>query len=438
MKRAYLAVLVVLMLALSTGAQAAEKLVIISPHQASIREEYTAAFQAWYKVQKGVDVNVEWRDVGGTSDILRFVNSEFQKKPTGIGIDVFWGGGVDPYIELSDKGLLMPYKLPAEQLAKIPADIGGVPMYDPKYRWYGSALSGFGIMYNKVVLKKLGLPEPQSWVDLADPRYSNWVGSIDLRHSGAGHAVYEAILQGLGWEEGFKVVTGMAANTRQFARGSSDGPKAIAAGDLAVGGSIDFYAWAQVAEHGADKIGFVLPDNMTYVNPDSMAILKGAPNAEVAKAFLRFVLSSEGQKLWMLPPGAPGGPTKEPLGRLAVMPSVYTELGNKSLVPFNPFKLKGLIQYDAEKASNRWNVLNDLVGATLIDPHANLTSTWKAIIDGGMKKQAVNAISKCYITEAEAAKLASTWSDQVLRNRTIAQWSTQALAAQAEARKLAK
>src|SRR4030095_6694934 len=55
--------------------------------------------------------------------------------------------------------------------------------------------------------------------------------------------------------------------------------------------TIDFYAWAQVNEAGADKIGFVMPDNLTVINPDGIAILKGAPNPSVAEAFGSFVIA---------------------------------------------------------------------------------------------------------------------------------------------------
>ena len=97
----------------------------------------------------------------------------------------------------------------------------------------------------------------------------------------------------------------------------------MAIGEVAYGLAIDFYAWAQVKEAGADKIGFVMPDNLTIITPDAIAILKGAANPEVAKAFIRFVMSEEGQKLWLLVEKAPGGPQRFQLNRFSVLPSFY-------------------------------------------------------------------------------------------------------------------
>ena len=82
--------------------------------------------------------------MGGTSEVLRFIRSEFNNKPGGIGIDVFFGGGLEPYLALKKEQLLRPYALPQELLKNIPPGLGGVPLYDPDYTWYGATLAGFG------------------------------------------------------------------------------------------------------------------------------------------------------------------------------------------------------------------------------------------------------------------------------------------------------
>ncbi|HEX6971895.1 MAG TPA: extracellular solute-binding protein [Limnochordia bacterium] len=439
MRLTRLAAILALVAALAApAAGAAERLIIVSPHQLSIKNEYGRAFSEWYASQTGQAVEVEWLDVGGTSDILKYLQAEYARQPDGVGIDIMWGGGVDPYLELADNGLLQAYKLPDDQLSLIPAELFGVPIYDPQYRWYGSALSGFGIIYNKEVLRRLGLPEPRTWADLADPAYRNWVGTIDLRHSGVGHAAVEIIMQALGWEKGYATIARMAGNTRTFTRSSSDVPRAVAAGDLALGASIDFYAWAQVAQYGSDRIGFVLPDGLTVINPDSIAILKGAPHLALAQAFLRFVLSEAGQKLWLLPAGAPGGPREETLGRMAVLPEAYETAGTASVVPINPFALNNLLSYDAEKGSERYALLNDLVGATLIDPHDVVQATWSAIVDAGMDPEALAAYDRVPISESEAMEMTDRWNDQGFRNRRIAEWSAWAVRRLSEARALAR
>jgi len=295
-------------LAWPTGSWGAEKLVIISPHWEGIRSEYKRAFEAWHQERHGEPVTVEFLDVGGTSECITFIRSEYSGGRENVTADIFWGGGTDPYLQLAKEGLLAPYRVSDGVLDAMPASIFGMPMYDPEFRWYGTALAGFGIIYNRIVHELLELPAPETWADLARPEFVTWVGSADPRASGSVHMMYEIMLQAYGWEKGIDVITRMGANVRSFPDSSSRIPKDVTAGELACGLAIDIYAQAQINEAGPDKIGYVMPEGQTVINPDSIGILRGAPHREAAERFLEFVLSEDGQTLLMLAPGAPGGP----------------------------------------------------------------------------------------------------------------------------------
>ena len=308
-----------------------DHLSIITPHQRMIQEEWIPRFQAYYKKTTGRDVEVEWIDQGGTSDNLRFVESEFKNSPNGINMDIFWGGGLTPYLKMADEGILHAFKVSKPILNKIPKSISGIPVYDAQYRWYGSAMSSFGIVYNKEVFKREHVPQPKTWEDLGKPVYFDKVSAADPRHSGSAHMIYSIILQAYSWEKAWDVLTRMAANVHTFIRSSSKVIKAVTTGEVAAGLAIDFYAWDLIAKYGSEKFGFVLPEGLTLVNPDPIAILKGAPHLEVAKKFVTFVLREENQKLWMLPAGAKGGPVTHTLGRIPIVPPCLTPLGNNPL-----------------------------------------------------------------------------------------------------------
>ena len=219
----------------------------------------------------------------------------------------------------------------------------------------------------------------------------------------------------------------IGANCRGFTSQANDVPKDVSAGEAACGMAIDLYALRAIAEVGDERLGFHLPQNLTVVNPDGIAMLKGAPNADVARLFIEFVLSERGQKLWILRAGAPGGPVTNQLYRLPVIPGLVRRFGSDSVVTLDPFKFKGGMQFDSVKTSRRWRILNDLLGAWIIDVHGELTAAWKRLRELPADDPRVQELFAPPISEEEFMKLAGApWSEPAIRAETIARWSQQA------------
>ncbi|MCD6106306.1 MAG: extracellular solute-binding protein [Thermoplasmata archaeon] len=411
--------------------QGPAQLSIISPHWEGILNEFINKFKSWYENQTGRPIEVTY-ETYGTSDCVKRIETWYQTNEQG-NWDILWGGGVDPFLKLKDEGLLQAVtdqELINYVKNNMPADYHGIPMYDPEYYWFGTALSGFGIMYNKDRIQEKGLPVPQTWEDLTKPEAFDEVGSADPRHSGSTHMMYEIILQAYGWDKGWEIITKMGGNIRDFPEHSSTIPKLVANGELSYGLAIDFYAWGKIAEVGADRIGYVMPEGLTVINPDSIAILKNAPHYEEAQMFIKFVLSDDGQKLWMLPKGAPGGPKNYTLGRMSVIPRLYDEIpASERAVQVNPFEIASTLSYNATKGGTRWAILNDLIGALIIDKHDELREAWSAIIDAmnsGVSEDKINqAIAKlCEMpaTEEQILEWANQWSDEAFQQQKITEW----------------
>src|SRR6266571_6847615 len=180
-------------LALTSSPLVAEsRVILISPHNEAIRYEFGGGFDEWYRKRFGDGAVVEWRDAGGTADALRFVQSEFVTKPDGIGIDIFFGGGSEPFLLLADKNLALQYKPPPEVLSGIPQSLNGIEVYDAAHAWYGAALSSFGILQNRLLQQRLNLPFVARWEQLARPDLRGWVGIGDPRNSGTMINMFEA------------------------------------------------------------------------------------------------------------------------------------------------------------------------------------------------------------------------------------------------------
>ena len=255
--------------------------------------------------------------------------------------------------------------------------------------------------------------------------------------------VYEIILQTVGWEEGFALLTKIGGNVRRFSAGANAIPTDVVAGQVIYGLAIDFYAYGQIAVVGADKIKYVVPADGAVVTADPIAILKGAPNMAVAQKFLEFVLSENAQKLWMLRDTDPEGPEwKGGLNRASVLPALYDKLGERCIVP-NPFAMEGTpFLYDSDKGGGRWDIVNGLFGVLIIDSHKDLVNAWKAIQkckDPAKRDAAIAVLTKMPITEEEAMRMAATdWKDPSIRNEKIKEWGQFAKEKFKEARNLAR
>ncbi len=413
-----------------TSSVAADRLIVISPHRKSLQDEVIPRFKKHYQDTYKSEVEVEWLDQGGTSDDMRFVASKFAGGKKSAQIDVFWGGGTGTFEELRRDGYLARYDLPKLLDAQLPPLIAGVPMRDISGQsWYGAAASSFGIFYNKVLLEKINklrpkdaqIPEPRLWEDLGRPEYFGMVSAADPRRSGSANTVNSIIVQGLGWEKGWELLTSTAANTRKFTHSSSDPIRAVSDGDSLAAMAIDFYAAAKLDDHGPAKLGFTLPEGQTIVDPDPIAILRGAPNRLTAERFLQYVLSKEAQSLLVLSKGDPEGPSQYFLGRIATNSEVYKSVGKRARTQ-DPFLMKKSIEYDAAKAGKLKRVFDDLIGAILIDTHSELKKAWESHIKRGDTGTALAYLSKPPITEEEAIKLSDRWEDDVFRNQTINAW----------------
>ena len=360
-----------------------EELLVASPHRDEIRYEIEHGFKEWYAHRTGREMRLVWLDLGGSSNIQKYLTDRLSKGPS-AGVDVFFGGGSDPFETLKRQGNLVAYQLPESQLAKVPRDIHGVPLYDPDFTWYGVVLSSFGILYNKEVLRRLDMPVPRTWEDLGSTAYwrrgGGWVGSADPRHSSSVHVIFENILQAYGWEKGFAVLARASANSREIVRESSIVPRQVQTGEVACAPVIDLYAFSLVAREGNDRIGFELPEGETVITPDPAAIVRGSPNQALAEAFVCYLMSDAGQSLWMLRRGVPGGPVRYDLGRPSVLPSLYTLPVDQLAVTVNPFETRAALRYDGRTASRRWNALNDLIGAVLIDSQGELQRAWSVTL----------------------------------------------------------
>lgn len=392
-----------------------EKLIIRSPHGEQLRTEFTDGFNRYRKAQGKSPIFIDWRSSGGTSDLRKQTIAEFEAEAFraietnselgGVGIDLFFGGGDYEHSQLAkprsverpdgtkfEYTISTPVDISDEHLKEIfpQPDIAGAPLYNPEKRWFGTALSSFGIVFNNDVLQSRGLPKPQTWADLASPVFRNEIALADPGHSGSITQTYNGILRRVGWDEGWRLLRSAFANARYFTASSSKVPVDVSSGEAAAGMCIDFYGRYQAEKVGGDRVGYVDPPRMTTINADPISIMHGAPHQALANEFVLWTLSKEGQRLLQRKVGIEGGPKQFEIRRVPIRRDIYTPEEMKHWTdPIDPFT--ELAQPFAPGMADFYSTVATISHAMAIDIHQDLVAAWHAIheLEDGEKKEAL-------------------------------------------------
>lgn len=398
--------------------RADDRVIILSPHNETIRREFEIAFAGWWQQRTGRTIYVDWRTPGGTSEIAMVIEAGFKAaKETGregIGVDVFFGGGQPDFSRQAREGRLAPL----EVFTKHPDWFGGenaIPeqwtgeiYYDGSRTWVGSCLAQFGIAYNPEVLRRIGAPVPRRWDDLGDARFVGGVALADPSKSGSVARAFELLVQeqvqrtpenhSEGWNNGLRLMMRMAGNARYFTDSASRIPHDVGQGDSAAGMCIDFYGRSyhedRMRPDGTSRVEWVAPAGGATYSADPVAVFKGAPHPEIAQAFVEFCLSLEGQQVWFGKPGSPGGPVERALHRLPIRRDAYApeRLANAT-VALNPYTDDTTFTYDRALTGKAFNTLRQFAKIVCIDSHDELKRAWLAMKAAGFPEEAMAVFS---------------------------------------------
>ncbi len=496
-------------------------LVVIAPHNEAIRYEFGRGFSKWHEEHYGSPVKVDWRVIGGTSEIMRYLRAEYvaafrawwktkgntwpdgggdmlldrkfkpdnkpatgdpaelkaweQKKAIHAAfrvhddatkfsskIDVLYGGGTYDHYVATGQGLTVaPWETAPSNLLTtadghilIPESLSGETWRTDTF--FGAAVSTFGICYNEDRLRDLGIDAPPtSWTDLTDPAYFGELGVADPTKSGSITKAFEMIIHeqcheavraagftpeqtvefeaainkarpapggemppGVpqryqdaveqGWMNGVLLVQKIGANARYFTDGAGKVPIDVSMGNAAAGLAIDFYGRFQAemsrGPDGAERMFYITPRGGSSVSADPISLLRGAPHRELAKRFIAYVLSEDGQKLWNYQVNTPGGPHKFALRRLPIrrdfypsthppFQAAYRHHRSHTVDPLgdaliDPYQLAGEFTYHSRWTARYFGLHRKLIRAMCQDAGQELRQTWKAILrHGGPRRQ---------------------------------------------------
>ena len=263
------------------GPKATGKLVLYTSRTESLIKPVIDAFT---KANPGTDIVLL---TGGNGDLGAKLLEE-RNRPQA---DVFINTDTLNMASLASEGVFAPNR--SKGVTSVPstyrADDG---------TWVALTLRARVIMYNTNLVKPEELPK--SVFDLTDPKWKGQVGAANSTN-GAMQAQIATIRKLLGEQKAEDFIRGLVANDTKFFGGHTDVRKAVGAGELKLGLVNHYYYQLSKAE-GA-PVGVIYPDQEAgqmglVVNSTNAGIIKGAPNPELAQAFVDYLLTTDGQKVF--------------------------------------------------------------------------------------------------------------------------------------------
>jgi ABC-type Fe3+ transport system substrate-binding protein len=270
--------------------------------------------------------------------------------------------------------------------ARVPDAFGGVDLKRnntaDQLVWVAAAVSTFGFTTNNFFLDDWVLDTPASWSDLGNWTYGQYLPLLptiaisDAPASSSNRRCYEIISQGYGWEAGWDLLARIAANS-QMPGGSSAVKAAVDNGAVGVACSIDFYGY-QSAFDRPGVCEYIVPSDYTVINGDPIAIAATSTQKAIAEVFVDWVLSAEGQAVW-LDPSAMRLPVIEGAFAEPVLPA-NEALHDALYLAYNTTKVSVGLNFNDTESLSVSNSFKYYFSAVFYSAQTALANKWHEIV----------------------------------------------------------
>jgi phosphoglycerate transport regulatory protein PgtC len=318
-------------------------------------EEVVAQFETTFeRDHPDIDVKIIWRM---PHDALPYLRQRNQG-----GVDVYWSASLHNYLQLKQEGAWQKLKLDRDGL---PEMLGVMPLIDPDGFYCATEMAGYGFVVNPGYLKNHRLPEPKTWQDLIDTRYSGHIALPVPSRFGFAPLMIDSILQQYGWERGWALLSELAGNAQLLEHNRSFITDVVGSGELGIAPSLDFFA--NSARANGAPLQLLYPEPVAY-SPAHIAVTASTRQPQAAQQFVEFILSAKGQRLLFHPD----------IRKLPVRPAVYADKPEGQFDPFEAAVLHSPV-YDPSTALPRLAVQNALFDLFLTERHDQLKPLWQRL-----------------------------------------------------------
>ncbi len=264
------------------------------------------------------DVTVAYEEGETLPIYLEVAEARADPKP-----DLVMSSATDLQVKLANDGFAQAHE---------PPNLAALPRWAQWRREvFGFTFEPAVIVYNPDLVTEAEVPRTRialaELLERLPERFSGKVATYDIAKSGVGYllAAQDQTISSYFW----RLASAFGHVDAQLSGSSPDILDRVERGELALGYNV-LGSYALARQAAGHRIGVVVPDDYVLVLTRTLLIPEGAPRADLARAFIDFALSAEGQSilageiaLGAVIPGSSGPFTAEriaALGRGAVQP----------------------------------------------------------------------------------------------------------------------
>lgn len=259
------------------GGDGREVLIVYSPHGPDMLRAFEERFEG-----RNPQVDVQWLDMG-SQEVLDRIRSE-RANPQA---DVWWGAPSQLFETGVEEGLLAPFQ---------PTWAPSVAEHsDPAGQYHGLYLTPEVIAFNSEAVS--AADAPRDWGDVLDPRWKGQVLIRDPIASGTMRTIFGMILlrslrETGSTDQGFHWLRRLDGQTKEYVLNPTLLYQKLARRE----GLITLWDMPDIEMLRARTdypIDYVFPSSGTPLVIDAVAVVTGARNPELARAFVEFLGSEE-------------------------------------------------------------------------------------------------------------------------------------------------
>jgi iron(III) transport system substrate-binding protein len=239
---------------------------------------YVQAFEA------ASGVRVRWVRLS-SGELLTRVRAE-RARPQA---SVWFGGSSAEFTFAAAEGLLEPYR-PSTFTDFAPG------RRDPEWRWVGISESLVGFASSPSVLKEQGASIPRAWKDLLAPELHDVVSMAYAYTSGTAYTIAASLVQLFGESGAAAYWRALDRNVHHYNRSGSACVTQVGLKEVGICIAFTNDILTKGVSRGYDIV-MTFPAEGAAYEVDAMGMIRGAPEPELARRFIDFIVDVPAQRL---------------------------------------------------------------------------------------------------------------------------------------------